>query len=288
MDMNVLMPQLRIEGLDPNTLLTKVQDTDANGAPIESLFMRYRASMAWFLTIYPDGSFNHTITVSPQKATATASIYRRQSDARPAAMATVTRYYSDTPDGRCYEQNAVTAAYRKALEYLGFGTPIDAHEVPGIEVISRENVPEMTDGGIPLPSPAIPTETPAQPVPATLTQKAVETVAPVSESPVTSPEKPAPAKKSQTAVVSKQVGMSQAPQAPAPASSEKVPTTYEEALQIRMPYGTNKGQTLQQIVAEKGDKADGFIRWHANKIAMSAPNSPFAAATQIYCEQRGC
>lgn len=152
-----LLPQYNVEGFDPNEALTRVIGVDATGQQTESLFMKYAPAMAWFLTVYPDGCLNHTFNIlNAQKATVTASVYRSANDARPAATATCSRYYDETENGRYYEQNAVTAAYRKALGYLGFGTPIDAHVVDGISTEMINNIPEMTDAGVPIMAPAFP------------------------------------------------------------------------------------------------------------------------------------
>lgn len=59
-------------------------------------------------------------------------------------------------NGKYFEQNAVTAAFRKALGYLGFGTPIDAHEVDGIYIVYDEDIPEMTDMGVLISKPKMP------------------------------------------------------------------------------------------------------------------------------------
>ena len=104
---NVLLPQYSVEGFDPNKALTIVQEVDEKGEVKESLFMRYAPSLAWFLTVFPDGCLNHTFVVlNDKKATVTASVYRHASDPRPAATATCSRFYDESPNGPFYEQNA--------------------------------------------------------------------------------------------------------------------------------------------------------------------------------------
>ena len=148
-NLSQLLPQYKVEGFDPNSALTKVVDVDDKGQETTSLFMKYMPAMAWFLTVFPDGCFNHQFNLlNAQKATVTASIYRNSGDNRPAATATCTRYYDESANGKYYEQNAVTAAYRKALGYLGFGTPLDAHEVDGIPVENGADIPDRTDVGV--------------------------------------------------------------------------------------------------------------------------------------------
>lgn len=169
-----LLPQYDIEGFDPNEALTCVVGTNNSGEEVKSLYMKYAPAMAWFLTVFPEGCLNHTFNIlNNQKATVTASIFRHATDTRPAATATCTRYYDESENGRYYEQNAVTAAYRKALGYLGFGTPIDAHFVEGIPTEQNGSIPEMMDGGVLITPPAMPAgfdltgnneEKPAEPV----------------------------------------------------------------------------------------------------------------------------
>lgn len=50
-----LLPQYEIEGFDPNESLTVVQEIDEQGQVKETLFMRFQESLAWFLTVYPEG-----------------------------------------------------------------------------------------------------------------------------------------------------------------------------------------------------------------------------------------
>ena len=119
-----LMPQRNVDGFDPMTALTKSEETNDNGQVVERYFLPTQVAMEWFLTVYPEGCFNHTVQITDRKCIAHASIYRNVNDTRAAATATCTKMYDDTDAGKFYEQNAVTAAYRKALEYLGFGAPI--------------------------------------------------------------------------------------------------------------------------------------------------------------------
>lgn len=156
-----LTPQHKIEGFDPNDLLTKVQTVDENGQPVDFLYMEFQASMQWFLTVFPNGCFDFRYdAVNNEQATVTALVYRRPEDARFASKATATRFYSDDSYGRNYRQNAETAAIRKALERLGFGIPIDAHETSATRIINeRDKVmrSEIEESGVMLPRPAMPT-----------------------------------------------------------------------------------------------------------------------------------
>lgn len=334
-----LLPQYDVEGFDPNAALTRVVGVDVLGQKTESLYMKYAPAMAWFLTVFPDGCLNHTFNIlNNQRATVTASIFRHATDTRPAATATCTRYYDESENGRYYEQNAVTAAYRKALGYLGFGTPIDAHFVEGIPTEQDGSIPEMTDGGVPITPPAMPAgfdltgnkeEKPAEPVKrrgrrkknsdaATPAEKA-ETSAddvmvdmsdeedseatgekvPVAKNP---PEEVTQAalddftKATDQAVSEKRESLNSAVSPLGPSSSEdKAPQdaepaavqemTLEEACQTILPRGEMRGKTIEEAAKLKGKE---FIRWHYDKARMSAPNSPFTKAAEIYCEFYGC
>ncbi len=150
------MPQLRVKGFDPDLAVTRVLDIDEETGDLEEIsFMRFSATQAWFLTVYPDGCMNHVFNVlNDRKATVTASVYRRPSDQRPAATATCTRYYADTDMGRNYEQNAVTAAYRKALGYMGFRAPErEGGEERAVSerILSSEEERSMKIPRIPIP-----------------------------------------------------------------------------------------------------------------------------------------
>lgn len=148
-----LLSNYNVEGFDPNAACTLVVKTQPDGTRNEALFMKYAPAMAWFYTVYPNGCLNYTINcLNNDKCSVTASVYRDVNDTRPAAMATCTRYNNNTENGPYYDQNAVTAAYRKALGYLGFGTPYDAHPVEGQPVEINSYIPEMSDGGVPVPS----------------------------------------------------------------------------------------------------------------------------------------
>lgn len=171
---NKLLPQYNVDGFEPNEACTRVVKTQPDGTKSESLFMKYAPAMAWFYTVFPNGCLNYVINqINNDRCTVTASVYRDANDNRPAAMATCTRYNNNSENGPYYEQNAVTAAFRKALGYLGFGTPIDAHPVDGQPVEVNTYIPEMSDGGVPVPL-----------VPDELLQTTAPTAAPVSE-PVT-------------------------------------------------------------------------------------------------------
>lgn len=335
-----LLPQYGIEGFDPNEALTRVVGTNSLGEQVEALYMKYAPAMAWFLTVFPEGCLNHTFNIlNNQKATVTASIFRHATDTRPAATATCTRYYDESENGRYYEQNAVTAAYRKALGYLGFGTPIDAHAVDGIPTELNGSIPEMTDGGVPITPPAMPAgfnlnsskeEKPAEPVkrrgrrkkntdaaaPAEQTAAMADDVmvdssAEEEESEAAGAKVPVAMNLSedttQTALddfakateraVSEKREVLNTPAAPSEPSvsvenaqkaaeaAEEKEMTLEEACQTLLPRGEMRGKTIEEAAKLKGKE---FIRWHYDKARMSAPNSPFTKAAEIYCEFYGC
>lgn len=311
-----LLPQYNVEGFDPNSVLTKVVEKDALGNESASLFMKYAPAMAWFLTVYPDGCFNHQFNVlNERKATVTASIYRNAQDTRPAMTATCTRYYGEDENGRYYEQNAVTAAYRKALGYLGFGTPLDAHEVEGIQTEMASSIPERTDKGVPITAtPAIPAGIPgclSEAESTKLQRKSVakpavnldevmvdsELASPkaTNKDSLNQPSAVPEAKRNSVAEfaakTSSDDAMTPAASVPAPAISvntEKIPTTLSEAMEIVCPYGKIKGMKLRDSIESLGDSANGYIRYLYDHMRHRAPNSPFIKAAEIYCEVNGC
>lgn len=338
-----LLPQYEVAGFDPNTALTRVIGMDKDGNQTESLYMKYAPAMAWFLTVYPNGCLNHTFNVlNDRKATVTASIFRNASDNRPAATATCTRYYDESENGRYYEQNAVTAAYRKALGYLGFGTPIDAHMVDGIPTEVNGSIPEMTDAGVPITPPAVPAGLFSQPVKQDEPQakrrgrkkKAQETDAPVAapvdpiiqdddctvtdamneswedmlnsisnedldvesgedkpvfvDIPEAKAESTAQDNGIQSALEDFTKATETAPKVEEPKEQKAdapKEMTLEEASQVLVPRGEMRGKTIEEAARLKGKE---FIRWHYDKARMSAPDSPFTKAAEIYCEFYGC
>lgn len=153
-----LLSQYKVDGFDPEAALTKVTEVDANGQPVDREYMKFQVMLAWFLTKFPEGCLNHTVfQLNERKAVVTGYIYRNQTDEKPAAVATCVRYFEESETGKHYVDNAVTAAYRKALGYLGFDKRVNPKEVTigltnGNEVLEEEDF-EM----IPRPAPmAIP------------------------------------------------------------------------------------------------------------------------------------
>lgn len=295
-----LMPQYRVSGFDPNEVLTVVEDVDDFGQPVETLYMELCASSRWFFTVFPNGAMNHVInSITDKKATVTASIYRDINDVRPAATATTTRYYEENDiHGRFYEQNAVTAAYRKALEYLGFGTPPDAVKTSSAIMRNQEDIPERGEPGVKVQntSESQVAETAPSKEPATVPQqqapqgddrqqkhgrkpKVTENAAPETET------------AQQTVQSTQQATSQKAPQqnsaqttkssTQGDGQTDRMPTI-EEALQFRVPYGSLAGKTIEEAAKLKGNE---FIRFHCDKARKG---SDFQRAAAIFCEYRGC
>lgn len=125
-----LLSQYKVDGFDPEAALTKVTEVDANGQPVDREYMKFQVMLAWFLTKFPEGCLNHTVfQLNERKAVVTGYIYRNQTDEKPAAVATCVRYFEESETGKHYVDNAVTAAYRKALGYLGFDKRVNPKEV---------------------------------------------------------------------------------------------------------------------------------------------------------------
>ena len=253
-----LLPQYEIEAFDPNESLTVVQKIDEQGQVKETLFMRFQESLAWFLTVYPEGCLTHVFNkLDERKATVTASVYRSANDARAAATATCTRYYDESINGPYYEQNAVTAAYRKALGYLGFGTPLDAHVCEGQKVASAVEVVEKSEAGVEIPVPRPSVRNIESMLNTTQEPTAVPTPTPASVKPAEKKAEPV-----------------------------KLPTTLEEAKRVLLPAGEFKGLTIKAAAQAKGNP---YIRWWADKCkAGRYAGSPFSKAVEIYCEFTGC
>ena len=316
-----LLPQYKVNGFDPNNVLTKVQDVDAHGTVEESLIMRWKPALQWFLTVFPNGTMGFDfIVLNERKATVKARIYRDAKDTMPACEAVATRYHSDDKNGLYYEQNAVTAAYRKALSYLGFDAPMDAHDQEGLEVLTADEVPERGEKGIvitPRPPRPVVQNADADILTAesvkeakkekatkktgcrTKSEKNIEDAAPVEEKPVdvvhnadqadAEPlNKPmvAPAPAPVPAAVSAAPAPAAAVSAPEKTENQnEMPETFEDAKKFIFPYGITKGKTVEESASLRGD---GYIRWHRDKAAENFPGSPFETALNIYCEYKGC
>lgn len=298
-----LLPQYNVEGFDPNDILVLVEK-ETDGSREEFLYMEYQASAKWFFTVFPNGCMNHTVNaMNDRMATVTASIFRDVNDARAAVTATVTRFYSDDAYGRAYAQNAVAGAYRKALEILGFGMPADAHKTEHTRIRQvNEDAPEedVKEGGkMILPRPATPaadnTQKDEKDSGAGDRVKSVKSEQmtgrkqlegdknasnPAQTTPVPAPvsnakdqtENPVPAPKPT------------APQAPAPKAPKSCGVmSFQEASEVRLPYGSMAGKTIAECDAEKGGN---FIRYHCDRVdERKAPE--LKQALQIYCEYRG-
>ena len=271
----LLLPQYRVmEGFDPNDLLVEIEEVDSNGQPANSLYLDFIGASSWFFTVFPNGAMEHVfVERTPKKATVTACIYRDVNDARPAMKATCSREYDETKHGKFYEQNAVTAAYRKALDYLGFRTPQDAHVTEYTRKINPDEVPEQGEPGVIIPPPIIPTVLGNADKEATTSgelvphkeekDKAVQTVqTPISgttPNAIANTQKPA----KQTLF-------------------DGVLPTPEQAASFKIPYGSMAGITIEDAFKKKGK---GFVRYHCDRAEK---DSDFGKAIQVFCENNAC
>lgn len=293
-----LLPQNRVENFNPNDVLTLVEDVDENGQPAEFLYMEFAASSRWFYTVFPNGRMDYDIVnITDKKAVVRGKVFRDVNDPMPAATSLVSRYYTEDMYGKFYEQNAVTAAYRKALEYLGFGTPPNAVKTENTTIRKKEDIPERGEQGVMIPRPMLPkvesteanvhTGEPkckeANPEPVAKKrgrkpgQKATVSTKDTTEShsantasltPDTPKSEVLPASKADAATEPKQ-------------PSSKMPTI-EEALKCLVPYGSLAGKTIEEAAQLKGND---FIRYHCDRARK---DSDFYKATTIFCEYRGC
>lgn len=301
-----LLPQYRIDGFNPNDVLTMIEDFDENGQPAEFLYMEFAAAERWFYTVFPNGRMDYdVIALNDKKIVVKGKIFRDINDAMPAVTSLVSRYYTEDAHGKYFEQNAVTAAYRKALEYLGFGTPPDAVKTENTFVRNKEDIPERGEQGVMIPRPLLPQVDEAPTATVSLEKEAVkeepakETAKKESKrggrkaakAPVETPAEKTEAQNgpAQVPVQPPVQAPAQAPaSAPAQAAekapeqpSDKMPT-FEEALNFRVPYGSLAGKTIEEAAKIKGDN---FIRYHCDRAQKG---SDFHKATTIYCEYRGC
>ena len=273
---DLLLPQNKVEGLDPNKLLTKFENDNGEA----SIQMRAEAAIQWFYTVHPNGAMNHDFNIlDGQRAVVTASVYRNVDDVRPAATATVSKYYSEKDvHGINYIQNAVTGAYKKALAYLGFTAPINAVEVEGIEVVHQDNIPTAPEDGVRL--------LPQRPIaPVIKNSKNIDNV------PV---EKPKAEKKPEKKAA--------IPTAPTPApippvsgpirtvawfKAQAIPRNLEEGYLVLCPCGSSKGKSLKELV-------DTFevnkLKYFHRKTITPGTNETcpaFAKAIEFYFDENG-
>lgn len=280
-----LLPQYRINGFNPNDVLTMIEDVDENGQPAEFLYMEFAAAERWFYTVFPNGRMDYDIiALNDKKVVVKGKIFRDINDAMPAVTSLVSRYYTEDAHGKYFEQNAVTAAYRKALEYLGFGTPPDAVKTENTLVRSKEDVPERGEPGVMIPRPMLPQMDEAAPVAALPAEEenkkpAAQDTAkkPVRRTSRKAPADAEPGKASSASVQTPEQPVEKEPALP----SNKMPT-FEEALNFRVPYGSLAGKTIEEAAKIKGDN---FIRYHCDRAKK---DSDFYKAASIYCEYRGC
>ena len=280
-----LLPQYRIDGFNPNDVLTMIEDVDENGQPAEFLYMEFAAAERWFYTVFPNGRMDYDIiALNDKKVVVKGKIFRDINDAMPAVTSLVSRYYTEDAHGKYFEQNAVTAAYRKALEYLGFGTPPDAVKTENTLVRSKEDVPERGEPGVMIPRPMLPQMDEAAPVAALPAEE--ENKEPAAQDTAKKPARrtsrkaPADAEPGKASSASVQTPEQPAEKEPA-LPSNKMPT-FEEALNFRVPYGSLGGKTIEEAAKIKGDN---FIRYHCDRAKK---DSDFYKAASIYCEYRGC
>lgn len=288
-----LLPQYRVDGFDPNDTLVLATEVDELGQERDVLYLEVATAQRWFYTVFPNGSMTHVVnSLSDKKATVTASIYRDVNDTRPAITATATRYYSDDLNGRFYEQNAVTAAYRKALEYLGFGTPPDARVTENTIRKDADELPEKGEAGVAIPRPIIPkivTENDLKEAAASELDVIVEDKEPEKEpeKTLTTEEVPAEAV-AEVVPVETVMAEESAPKAvetkpePEIPSEPKKVTTLEEAKAHVLTCGKNKGKTLEELA--QGENGPRLINWYAYKMSGYPVDRQ---AAQVYCEYMG-
>lgn len=308
-----LLPQYKVDGLDPNDLLVKLEVNGADGTTKSFLYMEYAAARDWFFTVYPNGALVlFSLDIDGRKAVATAHIYRDVKDPMYAAAGVATRYYSEDDIGKNYITNAVTAAYRKGLKHLGFDVPQDAVEKEGIPVRKQDDL-VMEGDLVSLPKPKLPVMEPDD-APADSANKPPLPALPKtdpepSDAPANQPDSataPAPKKRgrkskaekeAETAATAAPAAATAAPQEqpvePAAQTGEsasdgnKKPApkftgvpTLEQAKQYPFPYGSLAGKTIEEAAALKGKD---FIRYHYSKA-----EGDFKAALAVYCEYYGC
>lgn len=280
-----LLPQYQVEDFDPNNFLVKFTDIDENGNTVETLYLETDIAIRWFRTVFPRAGMTAVITEkTDRKATAVVSLFYDVNDEKPASVGQATREYTENIHGKFFAQNAVTAAYRKALDYLGFGTPLNAHETEYTRTVSKTDVPEQGDPGVVIiPKPIVPQPQVQQ------TQAAQEQPAAKNEAQDAGAESE-PQKARSTRPVGrpstrakKSGDIENAPVKEAPKSAFKgdLPTL-KEAENFKVPYGAMAGKTIAEAAAIKGK---AFIRYHCDRAESG---SDFAKATQIYCEYNAC
>ncbi len=287
-----LLPTYQLESLSINELLVKYERETENGTETY-LYLPAQAAMELFNTVFPKGCMNHTFNALTDKmATATASVYRDVADERPAATASVTRYYGEDMYGKDYAQNAVTAAYRKALGYLGFGTPLDAEEVDGIitkSLAKGQTLPEQVDAGkilseeMPTPEPTV--------VPAKRKKKASElppafepsepgTASQQTPEPEPAPE-PMAEPTTEPAPIPEPAAEPALEPAPEPEPEEEVmPITREEALKVVVPFGKSKGMTIEETIEKYGEDT---VQMMNKMFGAKMADKPFGVALAIVC-----
>lgn len=302
-----LLRKYEVDGFDPNAHLIKIQNKDEDGNVTEALWMPAQPSMDWFLSVFPEGGFTHSILENNnQRVVVKAQVYRNVNDTRAASEATVVKFAGDDEHGKNYVQNAVTAAIRKALGYLGFGTPLYAEEYEGIPT-SNTPLPEQADAGFILSSGMT---APMPDIPGLTTATAEQTVPPVAE------EKKKPGRKKKEDVqpdaapevveakpeitpppVPMEI-MKPAEEKEEPVAEEMVPevaeektsfgktipNTPEEAGNVIVPIGKAKGMTIADAVKEHGE---GVIQFVVDKAKGKPEYAEFVAAGAIFFGSEG-
>lgn len=249
----------RVDGFDPTKFMRRLTEPDANGQPIEKLYLDVAYRKLWFRLKHPEGAIRKFVKeITDNFAIVEARVYLDRNDPPDSyiANAIVKRYFNPEDKlGDKYLEIAETAAAGRALADAGFGIQFsDTSENPEPNVVDTPigipngiNVDSIT--GEVMPS----SQTSAAPTPA------------VQNAPRTAPSAVQPPKPTYTAM--------------SPVEEIMASMTVEEAINVTIDSGFYKGKTLGQVAQEKPQSLD----WYVNQYRGS--NNILRAAAKLLLEK---
>lgn len=208
-------------------------------------YLPVAARIAWFWTVHPNGRIDSEVLCSPNENVAVikASVYFDLNATTPSAVGTGTAVWTDDAIGKDFRAVAETRAIGKALNNAGFGTPLGT--------MITEDMPTPQESSISL-------------------EEVTPVDVPVKTSDIILPAAPAKNKAVEIAEEREAVDI----------PKQSAPTTYEEALEIVIPYGNFKGQKLQVYLTKPNPI--GYLR---SVINNTTPESAANIAATIIMEQ---
>lgn len=251
----------RVDGFDPTKFMRRLTEPDANGQPIEKLYLDVAYRKLWFRLKHPEGAIRKFVKeITDNFAIVEARVYLDRNDPPDSyiANAIVKRYFNPEDKlGDKYLEIAETAAAGRALADAGFGIQFsDTSENPE---------PNVVDTPIGIPNGINVDSITGEVMQSLQANASVPASVAAQNAPSTEHTLKQPPKPTYTAMSSVEEIMAA--------------MTVEEAVNVTIDSGFYKGKTLGQIAQEKPQSLD----WYVNSYRGN--NNILRAAAKLLLEK---